>query len=105
MKRIFNMALKDLRILSRDKMGAFFILGFPILMGLFFGLMMSDMGGGGSGKMRIAIVDQDDTDISRMFVQQLQNHGSLIVETDNIEAAKERVRKLRLNFPAKVKDR
>ena len=49
MKRIFNMAIKDLRILLRDKAGAFFIFGFPILMGLFFGLVMGNMGSSGGG--------------------------------------------------------
>ena len=38
--KIVQLALKDLKLLLRDRMGAFFILGFPIMMGLFFGLMM-----------------------------------------------------------------
>ena len=94
MKRIFKMAMKDLRILSRDKMGAFFIVGFPILMGLFFGLIM---GGGSSGgersKMKIAIVDNDQTDISREFVKSLTDNNSVNVTMDEIEPAKESVRK------------
>ena len=93
MKRVFNMALKDLRLLSRDKMGAFFIFGFPILMGLFFGLMMGGGGSGGSGKMTIAIVDQDNSEISKKFVDSLIANDSLIVQTDDLESAKESVRK------------
>ena len=38
MTAVIQMAIKDLRILFRDRLGAFFILVFPILMGLFFGL-------------------------------------------------------------------
>jgi ABC-2 type transport system permease protein len=93
MKRVFNMALKDLRLLSRDKMGAFFIFGFPILMGLFFGLMMGGGGSGGSGKMKIAIVDQDGSEISQKFVDSLVANDSLIVQTDEMEPAKESIRK------------
>ena len=44
MNPILVMALKDLRLLFRDKLGAFFIIGFPILMGLFFGCTL-DSGG------------------------------------------------------------
>ena len=93
MIRIFKMAMKDLRLLSRDKMGAFFIFGFPILMGLFFGVMMGKQSGGGGTKMKIAIVDNDQTEISRQFIQSLMDNDSVEVETDAIESAKESVRK------------
>ena len=93
MIRIFKMAMKDLRLLSRDKMGAFFIFGFPILMGLFFGVMMGKQSGGGGTKMKIAIVDNDQTEISRQFIQSLKDNDSVEVETDAIESAKESVRK------------
>ena len=36
MNQVLVMAIKDLRLLFRDKLGAFFIIGFPILMGIFF---------------------------------------------------------------------
>ena len=95
MKRIFNMAIKDLRILLRDKAGAFFIFGFPILMGLFFGLVMGNMGssGGGGGKMEIAIVDQDNSEISKKFIESLRSNGSVNVSIDELEPAKDSVRK------------
>ncbi len=93
MKRVIYMALKDLRLLARDKMGAFFIIVFPILMGLFFGLMMGGMqGGGGSAKMKIAVVDQDESDISRKFIDILQQNSSLAVEAAELEAARQSVR-------------
>lgn len=94
MNRIINMAVKDLRLLIRDKMGAFFIIGFPILMGVFFGLMMGNMSsGGGSGKMSIAVVDQDDSDISRKFVESLKANESIRIAGDELESARESVRK------------
>jgi len=41
MNPVLSMAIKDIRVLFRDKLGAFFIIGFPICMGLFFGLIMN----------------------------------------------------------------
>jgi len=94
MKRIFNMAIKDLRILLRDKAGAFFIFGFPILMGLFFGLVMGNMSSSdGGGTMAIAIVDQDNTEVSRKFIESLQSNSSLTVTLEELEPARESVRK------------
>jgi hypothetical protein len=94
MKRIISMALKDLRLLSRDKAGAFFIILFPVLMGLFFGLMMGGVqGGGGTSTMKIAIVDQDDSEISRAFAAILSQNDSLDVQTADLESARQSVRK------------
>ncbi|MFK7767708.1 MAG: ABC transporter permease [Mariniblastus sp.] len=95
MKRIFDMAIKDLRLLARDKMGAFFIVGFPILMGLFFGLIMGAGGGGGGdrAKMEIAIVDNDQSEFSGKFVKSLMDNELVNVSLDQIEPAKESVRK------------
>lgn len=94
MKQVFNMAIKDLKILMRDKAGAFFIVIFPILMGLFFGLMMSGFGGGGStGKMKIAIVDQDNSEYSKKFVDSLMANDSVEAVAAELDAAQESVRK------------
>ena len=94
MNQVLVMAIKDLRLLFRDKLGAFFIIGFPILMGIFFGMVM---GGPSSGsdraKMKIAIVDLDQSALSAKFISQLANNGSIeLIETD-LEPAKESVRK------------
>eukprot|EP01047_Picozoa_sp_COSAG01_P045387 COSAG01_NODE_4177_length_5267_cov_11.288893_1_plen_265_part_10 len=94
MNQVLVMAIKDLRLLFRDKLGAFFIIGFPILMGIFFGMVM---GGPSSGsdraKMKIAIVDLDQSTLSAKFISQLANNGSIeLIETD-FEPAKESVRK------------
>ena len=70
----------------RDKMGAFFIVGFPILMGVFFGLIMGgNSGGGGSAKMKIAIVDLDQTPISNKFVQSLSDNSKLAVQEISVD--------------------
>ncbi len=82
MMQVLWMALKDLKILFRDRVGAFFIAVFPILMGVFFGLIMGGGGGSGStGKSRLAVVDQDRSDVSRRFVAKLQDNDKLEIET------------------------
>ena len=94
MNRILRMAIKDLRLLSRDKMGAFFIIGFPILMGLFFGLIMGGANSSsGRSKMEVAIVDNDNTDMSRKFIESLKANGSIDVSMDELDPARESVRK------------
>ena len=95
MRQVFQMAWKDLKILSRDKLGAFFIVGFPILMGVFFGLVMGPSSSGNvSSKMRIAVVDQDQSKMSRAFVASLQDNDSIAVDAiDDLEQARNSVRK------------
>ncbi|MDG1874271.1 MAG: ABC transporter permease [Mariniblastus sp.] len=96
MNRILKMAMKDLKLLLRDKMGAFFIIGFPILMGLFFGLIMGNMGstGGGGSQMRICIVDQDNSSLSQKFIESFQQNESVeLKEMADLETARESVRK------------
>ena len=93
MNQIFNMAIKDLRILFRDKMGTFFIVGFPILMGVFFGMIMGGNSNDERGAMRVAIVDLDNSPISKAFVEALQKNQSVELETAELGAAKESVRK------------
>jgi ABC-2 type transport system permease protein len=94
MNRILKMAIKDLRLLSRDRMGAFFIIGFPILMGLFFGLIMGGSNSSeGRAKMQVAIVDDDDSDMSRKFIESLKANDSIEISMDQQEPARESVRK------------
>ena len=81
MNVVFKMAIKDLQILFRDKLGAFFIVGFPILMGVFFGLMMGGgSGDGSSAVMKVVCVDQDQSEISQKFVDALGANESLEIE-------------------------
>ena len=43
MRNIFIIAIKDLRLLWRDKFGMFWVLVFPIMMATFFGSLMGNM--------------------------------------------------------------
>jgi len=94
MQRIMTMALKDIKLIFRDRMALFFIGGFPILMGLFFGVVMGGpSSSGGGSKMEVAIVDVDDTETSRKFVQSLRKIDSLNLQVTTREQAIASVRK------------
>lgn len=93
MNTIKAIAVKDLRLLLRDRLSAFFVLGFPILMGLFFGMMMGVGGPSTRGKMKFAIVDQDHSPVSQQFVELLQSNQNLEIETASLDEAQESVRR------------
>lgn len=90
--KLVSLALKDLKLLLRDRLGAFFVIGFPILMGLFFGLVMQGSQSGSTSKMKLAWVDEDQSDMSRQFQTELSKNNSVLLEIDSLEAARESVR-------------
>lgn len=90
MKLIWSLALKDLRLLARDRTGAFFVFAFPILFAVFFGTIFS----GSSGepkRITILIVDLDATPASKAFAQDLLNAEEFNASTltDQREAEKQ----------------
>lgn len=92
MRTVLTMAMKDLRLMSRDWLGLFFIIGFPILMALLFGSMYGSFGSE-SASLRVAVVDEDDSDVSRQFVANLKDTGNVEVERLSREEALGRVRR------------
>ncbi|MEM7315498.1 MAG: ABC transporter permease [Planctomycetota bacterium] len=98
MGKIWAIASKDLRLLSRDKMAVFFILGFPMLMGLFFGTIMGGPSSGGGAKktMKLAVVDNDDTEMSKSFIERLKENDNLDISSATREEAMDSVRKGKL---------
>lgn len=88
------LAIKDLKLLLRDKLAAFFIIGFPILMGLFFGMVMGGNSSSGSrGKMEVALVDLDQSPMSQKFRESLAQNENIQLATDSLEAAMDSVRR------------
>lgn len=90
--KLLDLAVKDLKLLLRDKLAAFFILGFPILMGLFFGMVMGGTSEGGRGKMEIAVIDHDQSEISKKFLDALGKNDNLRLVSDSLDSAMESVR-------------
>jgi ABC-2 type transport system permease protein len=92
MRTVLTMAVKDLLLISRDWLGLFFILGFPILMGIFFGSMYGSMGTE-SAALNIAVVDDDRSEISARFVESLGDTGKVRIQQLGRGEAMDRVRR------------
>ena len=93
MRTVLIMAVKDLVLITRDWLGLFFIVGFPIMMGVFFGSMYGGIGERGSTKLDVAVVDEDGSPMSAKFVESLGNSGSVIVQKLTRDEALDRVRR------------
>ncbi len=97
MRSIITLAIKDLRLLARDRLGMFFIVVFPVVMGVFFGLINASFTSEPeSGSMAIAIVDRDDSEMSHLFVEKLRDIDAVSAEMMSLDEASHRVRKGKL---------
>jgi len=92
MKKLLFLAVKDMRVLLSDKGNIFWVFGFPVLFALFFGALYSGAGEGPSG-MKIALVDEDNSEFSSSYISGLESDEALIVIHLNREEAIEQVRK------------
>lgn len=72
---VVAIALKDLRLLLRDKPGLFFTFVFPVMIGVFFGTIFSGGGDSGPKALRVAVVDEDASEGSRGFVAEMKSSG------------------------------
>ena len=77
MKEVIALALKDLRLMPRNRGGMFFTFVWPILVTVLFGIMFGGQGDGQQGKVKVAIVDEDNTDGSRAFAKGLEESFEL----------------------------
>jgi ABC-2 type transport system permease protein len=91
MRAIVALALKDIRLLLRDKSGFFFTFFFPLLIAVFFGVIFS--GGGGSSQIGICLVDEDQTPQSLQFTATLDSSAELSVSSCSLEEAVDLVRR------------
>ena len=88
MKAILTLALKDMRVVSRDRFALFWIFAFPIGYALFFGSIFgSSDDDGPRGRISLAIVDDDRSAASVSFAERLAQHSSLQVDRTGKDAA------------------
>lgn len=85
---LLTLAIKDLRLLSRDRIAAFFTLVFPLGVAIFFGLAF---GGGGDEPeaMPLAVYSEAEGAAADAFMATLREHDSLLVTTVESAAAGE----------------
>lgn len=91
MKVIWTIAMKDLTLLRRDRSAFFWVLGFPILVALFFGSIIG--GGGDRAPLSVAIVDLDGSDYSRAIAERLRGSSALKAKDTTLDSARTLVRK------------
>jgi ABC-2 type transport system permease protein len=92
MNAVLTLALKDLRLLTRDWFSLFWIFAWPLLFSLFFGSIMG--GGGKQGPLAVALVDEDRTAGSRAFLAKLKKKSAALdVRPMSRAAAQTAVRK------------
>jgi ABC-2 type transport system permease protein len=89
MKPILALAIKDLRVLVRVRAAVFFTFVWPIIVAVLFGFVFSGQASsGGRSALRIAVVDEDQTDGSRAFVKRLDDSVEIEVQpATRVEAA------------------
>ena len=71
MAQVIALALKDLRLLPRVKAALFFTFGWPVVVTVLFGLAFGGPSSGAPSKPRISVIDEDNSDGSRAFLQRL----------------------------------
>jgi ABC-2 type transport system permease protein len=92
MRAIVILACKDLKQLSRNRMGIFWIFFFPVVMALFFGAIFGGSRTGGARKLPVAVVDEDRSEASRAFVGRLARSEALSIEARDLGRAHDGVR-------------
>lgn len=93
MRSILTIAIKDLTLMRRDWLGMFFIVVFPVLMGVFFGLISGSFGDPGSASLEICVVDNDGSPMSKRFIESLKQNDSVSVSTLSESEALNQVRR------------
>jgi ABC-2 type transport system permease protein len=93
MGNIITIAWKDMILLSRDRMAMFFLLAFPVLMGVLFGLMYQKPGQPKPRGLAVGVVDEDQSKMSEALINNLVANESLQVERLDFESAREKVTK------------
>lgn len=96
MSKILFIALKDVRILTRDKASLFWVMFFPLLIALFFGTIFSGSGGQVSG-MRIAAINEDGSDYAAAFIDEIDAMEALRVSRMPRDSAVSLVRRGKLS--------
>lgn len=78
MSAILTLAIKDLRVLFRDRTALFFMFVFPLIYAVFFGAVFSGMSGDKpASRISVAVADEDQSEESRKFVALLEGGDEL----------------------------
>jgi ABC-2 type transport system permease protein len=85
---------KDLKLFFNDRKAVVVGLLAPIILASFFGYLFGGQGGNAeTSKVKILVIDQDGSDISRGLISQLSGDNALDVKPSPLDAARDAVRK------------
>ncbi|MCR5131393.1 MAG: ABC transporter permease [Prevotella sp.] len=89
-KRIYNIAVRECGILSRNMMYLFCMLVFPILVTVFFTTMMNE---GQPQEMPVGVVDHDNSTTSRALIRKLDSFQSshVVAHYTNVNEARKAI--------------
>ena len=90
MRIVLSIAIKDLRLLLRDRASFFFAFFWPVLLAVFFGSIFS--GSQNSAEMTVLVTDLDRSEASEGLVARLDSSAELAVRTDSLDGAADAVR-------------
>ncbi len=93
MKSILILALKDLKLQSRDWFGLFWILVFPLMLALFIGAMFSGSGPGNTKAISLGVIDEVQSKASKDFLDRLGKSNALDLKAMPLEEARAAVMK------------
>lgn len=91
MNRSITLALKDVKLLLRDKAALFWVLVFPLMIAILFGSIFG--GSNGSSPIKIALVDQDQSKESSALVARIRKSEAINAKGSDLGSAVEAVRK------------
>lgn len=88
-----TIALKDLRLLARDRVALFWVLGFPLLFALLFGSVLSAVADDSGRTFNLVLVDDVDSPQSRALLAALASAPGFSTESASRDAAHTLVRR------------
>lgn len=102
----WHLALKDLRLLLRDRVALFWVLGFPVLFALFVGAVVRAGLDGDTGPLPVMLVDECNTDTSRRIAAEVARHHRVRLIPADVFEARQVVRRAEavayLRLPARL---
>lgn len=100
MRRVWNLALNDLRLTWRDRPAFVWMIVLPLVMMWFFGNMDGGGGDGGPPQVALTVVDHDGEWLSRAMIDELQDDSVRLRELEPQETAAAEGKVRTLVFPA-----
>jgi ABC-2 type transport system permease protein len=85
---IFVIAIKDLRLVLRDRAGLFWIAAFPVCFALFLGAVLERWSARDDLALTVALSDLDHSLESKLYIERLQKGGALQLQELSLGAAR-----------------